>query len=236
MPESTKDRATWAHEHLFQLTLQEDYFYDQDGCREPFADSTRGQMDRPYTGKGRKDYAGAGAQNPSDVKRRVLAGLQDAGGRNLRNVWIVPKQNFKGAHFATFPEKLVEPVVKVASSERGVCRECAAPIVRKTVREATPAAVMAAFEASRATTAEDTGRTDGHTARRPNHRRRVLREEWEPSCGCLGGVEAATVLDIFNGSGRTGLVARKLGRSYIGIDINPSYIEMAERNILGGGQ
>jgi site-specific DNA-methyltransferase (cytosine-N4-specific) len=37
----------------------------------------------------------------------------------------------------------------------------------------------------------------------------------------------ATVLDIFNGSGRTGIVAVKQGRSYIGIDINPEYLKMA---------
>lgn len=157
----------------------------------------------------------------------------DRGGRNLRNVWIVPKQNFKGAHFATFPEKLVEPVVKLASSERGVCAECAAPVQRRTVRSDIPAAVQEKFDASRIATGTDTGRTDGHTARRPNHRRRVLWEEWEPSCACRVAVVPATILDIFNGSGRTGMVARKLGRSYIGIDVNASYIEMAERNILG---
>ena len=192
---------------------------------------SRGQ--EGYRGKGTKDYATARAQNPSDVKRRVVESMERNGGRNLRNVWIVPKQNFKGAHFATFPEKLVEPVVKVASSEKGVCRSCAAPVVRKTVRSATPPDVTDAFNAARTTTATDTGRTDGHTARRPNHRRRVLREEWEPSCECEAGFYPATVLDIFNGSGRTGLVARKLGRSYIGIDINPEYIQMAERNIMG---
>ena len=237
MPESTRDRATWAHEHVFQLALREDYFYDQDGCREPFADSTVRQAQSTYNGKGRKDYAGAGCQNPSDVKRRVnqsvASRVADGGGRNLRNVWIVPKQNFKGAHFATFPEKLVAPIIKLASSARGVCTACAAPIQRRTVRADVPAHVREAFEASRATTATDTGRTDGHTARRPNHRRRVLREEWEASCACGAGFEAATVLDIFNGSGRTGMVAKRLGRSYVGIDVNPTYIDMAQQAIAG---
>ena len=41
MPESTRDRSTWAHEHLFQFALNTNYFYDQDGCREAFADSSR---------------------------------------------------------------------------------------------------------------------------------------------------------------------------------------------------
>lgn len=232
MPESTRDRATWAHEHIFHLVLNERYYYDQDGCREPYASSTKAQLAAgEYRGRGRKRYADAKAQNPSDVKRRVLAGIQQGGGRNLRNVWVIPKENFPGAHFATFPTRLVEPIVKLASSEKGVCSACAAPMQRRTIREAVPAHVREAFEASRASTATDTGRTDGHTSRRPNYRRRVLREEWEPSCACSAGFVAATVLDPFNGSGRTGIVSVRLGRSYTGIDINPSYIEMARAAI-----
>ena len=42
MPESTRDRPTHAHEHLFLLALSEDYFYDQDAFREAFANSTKG--------------------------------------------------------------------------------------------------------------------------------------------------------------------------------------------------
>jgi DNA modification methylase len=240
MPESTRDRATWAHEHIFHLALREDYFYDQDACREAFADSSLQQAQSEYRGRGRKDYAsagqgGRGVQNPSDTKRRVIAAIARAadsgGGRNLRNVWVIPKQNFPGAHFATFPERLVEPIIKLAASERGVCSSCYSPIQRRTVREEVPADVRAAFEASRAATATDTGRTDGHTSRRPNHRRKVLREEWEPSCSCAAGVQPATVLDIFNGSGRTGIVARRLGRSYEGIDANAEYVRMAETYI-----
>lgn len=39
------------------------------------------------------------------------------------------------------------------------------------------------------------------------------------------------VLDPFMGSGTTGLVAKKLGRNYIGIDLNPEYIEIAQKRI-----
>jgi len=40
--------------------------------------------------------------------------------------------------------------------------------------------------------------------------------------GCpVGGV----VLDLFNGSGTTGMVALKFGRSYIGIELNRSFVE-----------
>lgn len=39
------------------------------------------------------------------------------------------------------------------------------------------------------------------------------------------------VLDPFNGVGTTTLVARRLGRSYIGIDISEKYCNVAERRI-----
>jgi DNA modification methylase len=46
--------------------------------------------------------------------------------------------------------------------------------------------------------------------------------------GCpLGGL----VLDPFNGSGTTGQVALELGRSYIGIELNPEYVEMTNRRL-----
>jgi DNA modification methylase len=47
-------------------------------------------------------------------------------------------------------------------------------------------------------------------------------------CGCP---ENGTVLDPFMGSGTTAVVAKKLGRRYIGCEINPEYVRMAERRI-----
>lgn len=240
MPESTRDRTTWAHEHVYQLVLRTDYFYDQDGCREAFAQSTRKEAQETYTGQGRKDYAAARAQNPSDVKRRVVESVRrnqqtGGGGRNLRNVWVIGKQNFKGAHFATFPEKLVRPIIQLATSEKGCCPHCGEPVRRKTIREPVPADVQAAFNAARVTSAETSGRTDGHTRRKPNYRRRVLRTEWEVGCECPGfTVEAAVpcrVCDPFVGSGRAGIVAVGLGRDFTGIDASADYCRMASNAI-----
>ena len=235
MPESTRDRTTWAHEHVFHLQLAEDAFYDQDGCREAYADSTIRQVRGPnYTGRGRKDYTSAGAQNPSDVKRRVLSAAASGTGRNLRNVWVIPKQNFPGAHFACFAEALVTPIVKLATSEKGACATCGEQVRRKVVREPVPAAVQEKFEASRAVTRDETGRTDGHTSKRPNYRRKVLREEWEAGCTCRADTVPAVVMDIFaGGSGRAGTVARRLGRSFIGIDASAEYTAMADGIIQG---
>jgi len=54
---------------------------------------------------------------------------------------------------------------------------------------------------------------------------------WEPSCSCSAPVAPCAVLDPFNGAGTTGLVALRLGRSYIGIELNPEYVAMSERRI-----
>lgn len=39
------------------------------------------------------------------------------------------------------------------------------------------------------------------------------------------------MLDPFMGSGTTALVARELGRRYIGIELNPAYVRMAQRRL-----
>ena len=46
-----------------------------------------------------------------------------------------------------------------------------------------------------------------------------------------GCPENGIVLDPFMGSGTTGLVAKKLGRNFIGIELNPNYVEIANRRI-----
>jgi DNA modification methylase len=52
-------------------------------------------------------------------------------------------------------------------------------------------------------------------------------------CIVAGCPEGGTVLDPFFGAGTTGLVADRLGRNCIGIELNPEYAEMAMRRIHG---
>jgi DNA modification methylase len=46
-----------------------------------------------------------------------------------------------------------------------------------------------------------------------------------------GSKKGDVVLDPFIGSGITAIVARKLGRNYIGIELNKKYCEIAEERI-----
>jgi hypothetical protein len=54
---------------------------------------------------------------------------------------------------------------------------------------------------------------------------------WQSTCDCNAPSVPATVLDPFIGAGTTGLVARRHGRRYIGIELNPESVEIAERRI-----
>ena len=56
---------------------------------------------------------------------------------------------------------------------------------------------------------------------------------WQP--GCDHGLEPipCTVLDPFGGACTTGLVADRLQRNAIMIELNPAYVEMARARILG---
>jgi len=54
---------------------------------------------------------------------------------------------------------------------------------------------------------------------------------WAPSCACEADVIPATVIDPFLGSGTTMLVADQLGRTCIGVELNPEYARMAEKRV-----
>jgi hypothetical protein len=55
---------------------------------------------------------------------------------------------------------------------------------------------------------------------------------WSPTCTCNAGEPIpCTVLDPFSGAGTTALVAAKLGRDAIGIELNPEYVKMSRKRI-----
>lgn len=56
--------------------------------------------------------------------------------------------------------------------------------------------------------------------------------EWSQSCDCdTDKTEPGVVLDPFAGAGTTCLVAKQLGRRFIGIDLNPDYVAMAQKRV-----
>jgi len=54
--------------------------------------------------------------------------------RNKRDVWSVNTKPYKDAHFATFPESLIEPCILAGTSEKGCCPICGSPIKRSIIK------------------------------------------------------------------------------------------------------
>jgi DNA modification methylase len=195
MPESVTDRPTSSHEYVFLLTKSARYFFDADAVAEW---SVSGEGSRAgYSGYSAR--ALAMGREPSGNEKPGMVALNGAT-RNIRTVWTIPTQPYPEAHFATFPEALVEPCIAAGTKgEHHVSIELAEEI---------PGVVQ---EGMRKTAV---GRV-----------RRGRNVSWEAA--------QATVLDPFCGSGTVGVVALRAGRDFIGIDLNPEYIEMARRRIEG---
>ena len=166
MPESVKDRCTKSHEYIFLMSKSQKYYFDHEAIQEE-ATGYDGRKD--MTLKGSQKYIGADIYADGSKTQTINRGgsqrwkfetdeaVEAHPVRNKRDVWNIPVMPVKEAHFATFPEKLVEPCILA---------------------------------------------------------------------GCpVGGI----VLDPFFGSGTTGRVATRLNRHYIGCELNPKYVEIAER-------
>lgn len=183
MPESVTDRCTKSHEYLFLLSKSERYSFDSDAIREVATSSWDADNckapDGWDTGPGghgafhregrQKGASGNKARKPSSERgcpdnsgSNVCGSVPWEGStRNKRSVWTVPTMPFKEAHFATFPEALIEP------------------------------------------------------------------------CVLAGAPMGGTVLDPFMGAGTTAVVAQRLGRQYVGCELNPEYADIARRRIAG---
>lgn len=105
MPESVKDRPTRAHEQIFLLSKNREYFYDADAIKEPTV--TRDTIIRDRDNSKTNNTPG----------RTKMGGLKgnDYEFRNKRSVWTIPTSPYRGAHFATFPPALVEPCILAGS-------------------------------------------------------------------------------------------------------------------------
>ena len=123
MPSSVRTRPTTDHEYLFLLSKSARYHYDADAIREPHVTFTeRSRM------RGGRGHFGKRAGTPERGKNQGNGNLHDArwdeyfhpAGRNRRTVWSVPLGKFREAHFAVFPEALIEPCVKAGCPPGGV--------------------------------------------------------------------------------------------------------------------
>jgi DNA modification methylase len=200
---SAYDRPGGHTEEVFLFSNQGDYFFDLDAVKKVSAD--------PEFDRRRRDSIGGDKFANSDTKVRNDSGgtYKGDGSRNYRNtdLWFESIQaphglvgvddelvgldvlvgGYGGSHYAAFPCKLVRPLIKMGTSEKGCCPRCLSPWVR--VRERVGGG-------TKATKVPKVDRTCGHmhfvssTIYDPYQYETV---GWEPSCTCHGRFEKRVV-------------------------------------------
>jgi len=110
MPESVKDRPTRAHEYIFLMTKRGRYYYDQAAISEETVTDPAAKDGQKFGGV---KYTDQMLTRSNTVGKKWE--YQER--RNRRSVWEITTQAYPGAHFATFPEALVEPCILAGSRE-----------------------------------------------------------------------------------------------------------------------
>jgi DNA modification methylase len=219
-------RPTRAHEHVFQFVKQIPYYADMEAVKEDTSGSdthSKGnKLAPPY------DSAGIGHESWHATTSEIVST------RNIRDVWTINPQPYPEAHYATFPEALVEPMIKVSTSRKGVCPECGAQWARVIETNRT-------FESGSGKSGNMPNGKNGPNMQGGGETLDVRRGPcvssqtlgWRPTCSCRLRVKPvpAIVYDPFAGSGTVAAVAARMGRNYMGSEISPDYMVQAQERI-----
>jgi DNA modification methylase len=226
LPESVTDRPSRAHEYVFLLAKSQRYFYDAEAVKEPVGEWMSKDKRYGKNGTGRdgevKDWINtASISGP----HKGFKNVDFTDGRNLRSVWDITTKPSGVKHYATMPVDLAERCIKAGSSETGECPSCGSTWRRVVHR--TP---IGSPDYHRGAMAGEIGRTSpSGTMLEPPKSETI---GWKPSCKCPEHEPVPqTILDMFFGVGTTGIASQRLGRRYIGIELNPKYAAIAENRI-----
>jgi DNA modification methylase len=206
--------------HAVSISCQSgcSYYYDADAIAEPVTESSIERLQQPtLSEQNGSTRANGGAKINGNMKA-----VGTVGTRNCRNVWTIATQPYSGAHFATFPPEIPRRCILAGTSERGQCPACGKPWVRVTESERIKES--------------DSPRYSGVSMRNDaeDGRFRTVNTTtgWQSQCECdAGDPVPQTVLDPFGGAGTTGMVADRLGRNAILIELNDEYATLARNRI-----
>ena len=229
MPESVRDRPTHAHEYVFLLTRNAKYWYDAEAIKEEIKVSSVQRAQYGWNGTMVFDNKGREMRSQPDPVDQMGERWCPSTGRNRRSVWVINPEPTSFVHFATFPQKLIEPMVLAGCPAR-VCATCGAPWERVVERSADKVNLREGQQQQRRANGAQTGGTERVTLGVTEH---VKRETigFRPSCTCDADTRPGIVLDPFMGSGTTALVARRLGRHFLGCDVNAEYVALANERL-----
>ena len=110
MPESVRDRCTKAHEYVFLLSKSEKYWFDHESVKEKAVGGQTGSAASFKREASKRQQAIPGQSSGTHRPDRAYVAYNGET-RNRRSVWTIATKPYKGAHFATFPEKLIEPCI-----------------------------------------------------------------------------------------------------------------------------
>ena len=113
MPSSARDRFTVDFEYVFMFVKQGRYYFEQQF--EPLQNETLERYEYGYN-----DTEKRRGLRETGMANHELTKTPPANGRNKRCVWNIPTKSFKEAHFATFPEELVTPMIKSGCPDGGI--------------------------------------------------------------------------------------------------------------------
>jgi DNA modification methylase len=208
-PSSVRDRLANRYEHLFFVVRSGKYFFDLDSIREPHrtkrARSTRQPSVTPAA------WAGPLAGTQAGLYRARYGRLAgDPLGRNPGDVWEFATAGFRGPHFAVFPKALARRPI-LATCPELACSCCGRPWRRnRIVAGAVPPVHV------------DPGRQPVME---------MGRGPLRSTCDCQAEGRPGVVCDPFLGSGTTAVVARELGRDFVGIELSRIFCRLAESRL-----
>ena len=250
MPSSVKDRFTNKWESIFFFAKKpKGYYFDLDAVRVA-----------PKTGYGMVKNVGKGKRKSLEVLKQQ-ENMSDFGftnkhnyglhqrrengeevsnchplGKNPGDIFEINTKPCKEAHFATFPPTLPEKILK-CSCPKQLCKKCGKARVAIKERQIPPPEVFTNTRntedwKSNGQSKHAHGKVVGKGGKYQlwlNEHPDIIKGYTE--CGCNAGYEAGTVLDPFFGAGTVGMVAEQLDLNWVGIEINPEYVEIAKKRI-----
>ena len=225
-------RHTSAHEYIFMLSKKMQYWSNQEAVREnlkhpdvsgiPFGGNKKAGGDNAtYSGNEYNAGVGRNPRSVLDVPQYELDELWAMFLEQMTNpgdVLDVPTVSYKGAHYATYPPKLIAPLIR-ATCPRWACPVCGmgwSPVVEK--GEIT----------SRGGAGKHDVAIERHEIRKEHITRESIVHEYRPTCSHDHTIEEAVpgiVLDPFIGSGTTVMAANDLLRRGVGLDISMGYLD-----------
>lgn len=260
MPESVGDRPTSAVEYVYLFTKGPHYYWDAAAVQRVGADSSMERLAQNVAAQTGSMRANGGTKTNGPM-RAVGATM-----RNFRNSDLffdsleqpyglicdaeglpiaidVNPGSFAGAHFATFSPKLIEPLIRAGTSERGCCAVCGAPWVRMEVRTAPDGRTIRVSASERFASVDgkplmgDNAYTQDELIRAGFSAKQGLIQKagagWSQSCSCPPSEPVpCTVLDCFAGAFTAPMVADRLQRHAIGIELSEKYCAMARARII----